>query len=297
MLGHVLQRAVALAPFKLVAATVCAYFAAAAVSSVISARVLAPATVGPKFAPVVATAPVAQPQRKRDGHDFVARDMFCSSCTPPAAIADGIDDTFSPQAVLIATIIAETPRCTVRALATAAQGDYGVGDSIAGVGTITRIGWRSIDLVDRSGRRGKLDLLDNALAAARGEDGAATPAASAAAQPWDGRITKIDDHTFEVDRGLVRDLVSGAAKPGGARVGPRTENGKLTGLRMFGIKEPSLAGALGMQNGDVMTGVNNVPITSMQTMLDVYAHIDSLNVVEIAAERAGKPMTMTLRLR
>ncbi len=199
--------------------------------------------------------------------------------------------------MLIATIIGEEPYCTVRALDSNAQGDYGVGDSIAGVGAITRIGWRSIDLVDRDGRHGTLDLLDNALAAAHGEDGAATPAPGAAAQPWDGRITKIDDHTFEVDRGLVRDLVSGAAKPGGARIAPRTDNGKLTGLRMFGVKEPSLASALGMQNGDVMTGVNNVPITSMQTMLDVYAHIDTLNVVEIAAERAGKPMTMTLRLR
>ncbi|HEX4453731.1 MAG TPA: type II secretion system protein GspC [Kofleriaceae bacterium] len=297
MLGHVLQRAVARAPFKLLAAIACAYCAAAAASSMIAARVLAPATAGPKFARVAAPPTVAQPERKGDGRDLVARDMFCSSCTPPAAIADGVDDTFSPQAVLIATIIGDTPRCTVRSLATAAQGDYGVGDSLAGVGAITRIGWRSIDLVDRDGRHGKLDLLDSTSAAARGEDGAATPTPGAAAQPWDGRITKIDDHTFEVDRGLVRDLVSGAAKPGGARVGPRTENGKLTGLRMFGIKEPSLAGALGMQNGDVMTGVNNVPITSMQTLLDVYAHVDSLNVVEIAAERAGKPMTLTLRLR
>ncbi|HEY1551582.1 MAG TPA: type II secretion system protein GspC [Kofleriaceae bacterium] len=297
MLGHVLQRAVALVPYKLLAATACAYFAASAVTSVIAARVLAPAETGPKFAAVTASAPVVHEPRKGDGRDFVARDMFCSSCTPPAIASGGIDDTFSPQAVLIATIIADTPRCTVRALATAAQGDYGVGDAIAGVGTITRIGWRSIDLVDRDGRHGKLDLLDNALAAARGEDGAATPNPAAAAQPWDGRITKIDDHTFEVDRALVRDLVSGAAKPGGVRIGPRTDNGKLTGLRMTGVREPSLASALGMQNGDVMTGINNVPITSAQTMLDVYAHIDSLNVVEIAAERGGKPMTITLRLR
>jgi len=293
MLGF--QRAVALVPFKLLAATACAYLAASAVTSVIAASVLAPSAVGPKFAPVVASAPVAP--RKLDGRDFAARDMFCSSCTPPAVVGGGIDDTFSPQAVLIATIIGDTPRCTVHALATAAQGDYGVGDSIAGVGAITRIGWRSIDLVDRDGRHGHLDLLDNAVAAARSEDGAATPTPGAAAQPWDGRITKIDDHTFEVDRGLVRDLVSGAAKPGGVRILPRTDNGKLTGLRMSGVKEPSLASALGMQNGDVMTGINNVPITSMQTMLDVYAHVDTLNVVEIAAERASKPMTLTLRLR
>jgi hypothetical protein len=295
MVGYALHRAVARFPFALAAAMACAYFAADAASTLIEASYFGPAKTGPSFAAVIQTAaPVVR--AKRDGAELAARDMFCSSCTPPAAIADRIDDTFTPQAVLIATIIGDTPRCTVRALATAAQGDYGVGDAIAGVGTITRIGWRSIDLTDRDSRHGRLDLLDT-VAAARSEDGAATPTPGAAAQPWDGRIKKIDDRTFEVDRGLVRDLVSGAAKPGGARIAPRTENGKLTGLRMLGIKEPSLASALGMQNGDIMTGVNNVPITSMQTLLDVYAHVDTLNVVEMAGERAGKPMTVTLRLR
>ena len=297
MFGHVLQRALVRAPIAPVAILVCAALAATAVSSVISAAYLGPATHSPSVPALQTAAPITTKPARRDGRELVARDLFCSSCTSSASELSGPDDSYAPQAVLIATIIGDELRCTVRALASAAQGDYGVGDAIPGVGTITRIGWRSIDLVDADSRHGHLDLLDT-VAAARGEDGAATPTPAAAAEPpWAGRIKKIDDHTFEVDRGLVRDLVSGAAKPGGTRILPRQTAGKLDGLRMFGIKDDSLAGALGMKNGDVMTGINNTPITGVQTMLDVYANIDSLNVVEIAAERGGKPITMTLRLR
>lgn len=296
MFGHLLQRALVRAPIAPVAILACAAFAASAASSVISAAYLAPATSGPPVPALQTAAPVATKQPRRDARELVSRNLFCSSCSP-SAFAAGADDTYTPEAVLIATIIGDEARCTVRALASAAQGNYSVGDAIPGVGTITRIGWRSIDLVDPDGRHGRLDLLDT-VAAARGDDGAATPPAAAAAEPpWAGRLKKIDDHTFEVDRALVRDLVSGAAKPGGTRILPRQNGGKLDGLRMFGIKDDSLAGALGMKNGDVMTGINNTPITGVQTMLDVYANIDSLNNVEIAAERGGKPMTLTLRLR
>ena len=300
MNGHALHTLVAAFArrtwiFSLSVAIACSTFAAATVSSLVSVSYLAPAASAPPV-PVAAAARIATapPPARPDGRDFVARDMFCSSCAPPAG-GPGPTDSFAPQALLIATIISDEPRCIVRALASEAQGSYGVGDPIPGVGTIARIGWLSIDVVDGD-RHGHLDLLDTP-AAVRGDAGAATPDPAAAAEPWAGRIKKIDDHTYEVDRELVRDMVSGAAKPGGTRILPRTENGKLTGLRMLGVKEQSLAGALGLRNGDVMAAINNTPITSVQTLLDVYANIDSLNVVEIAGERAGKPLDLTLRLR
>ncbi|HEY3806666.1 MAG TPA: type II secretion system protein GspC [Kofleriaceae bacterium] len=297
MLGHQLQRALVRAPILPVVAMACAALAASAASSVISAAYFPPATSGPPAPALQTAAPVKPAHAKRDGRDFVARDLFCSSCSPPIAADVGPDDSYTPEGVLIATIIGADLRCTVRAISTAAQGNYGVGDRIPGVGTVTRIGWRSIGLADDQGRHGRLDLLDN-VAAARSDEGAATPdAAAAAPPPWAGKIKKIDDHTFEVDRSLVRELVSGAAKPGGTRVLPRMENGKMTGMRLFAVKEDSLAGALGLKNADVMSGINNVPITSLQTMLDVYTKIDSLNVVEIAGERAGQPITWTLRLQ
>jgi general secretion pathway protein C len=282
--------------FTVAVVLTCTALAASAVSALVDGAYLAPSTTIPPI-PASVTPHVAAPTRRGpDGRDFVARDMFCSTCTPPIDVA-GPNDTFTPAAVLIATVIGDESRCTVRALESGAQGSYGIGDSIQGVGRITRIGWRSVEIVDSDGHHGHLDLLDT-LAAARGDAGAATPDPAAAAEPWAGRIKKIDDHTFEVDRELVRDMVSGATKPGGARIMPVSgKDGKLSGLRMLGVKDASLAGALGLKNGDVMSAINNTPITSMQVLMDVYGNIDSLNVVEISGTRADKPLGITLRLR
>ena len=225
--------------------------------------------------------------------------MFCSTCTP---VVDelGPADSFIPQAILIATALGDDPRATIRVPASEAQGSFGIGEAIPGIGKIVRIGWVSVEIVDPAGRRGRIKLLDPA-AASRGDAGAATPdpaaAAAAPPEPWAGRIKKIDDHTFEVDRDLVREMVSGTVKPGGARIVPVTDKGELKGLRMFGVATASLAGELGLKNGDVLSSINNKQIQSAQSLLDVYANIDQLSTVELDGTRGGKPLQLTLRLR
>jgi len=220
--------------------------------------------------------------------------MFCSTCTPSVEIS-GPADSFTPNAVLIATSVGEEPRCTVRVPTSEAQGSYGVGDSIPGVGKIARIGWRSIDVVDEAGRHGTLDLLDQVAAAAR--PGAATPDAAAAPDPFEGRVRKIDDHTFEVDRSLVRELVTGAVKPGGMRFTPISKDGQLDGLRLYGVKNTTIANKVGLQNGDTLVAINNNKIKSAQSLLDVYTQLDTLNVVELDGTRGDKPLALTLRLK
>src|SRR5690606_25847965 len=105
------------------------------------------------------------------------------------------------------------------------------------------------------------------------------------------------EHTFEVDRSLVRDLVGGSVGAAGARIAPITKNGKLEGLRLFGVRPSSIAGALGLKNGDVLEAVNNQKIESANTLLGLYSQLDQLGTVELAGTRGGKPLTLTLRLR
>jgi hypothetical protein len=279
--------------FALLSVAVCAVFAASAVAALVEASYLAPSAEGAKLpAPSAALPKVTV--APRNGDAMVVRDMFCSSCTPSVEVA-AAGDSFTPAAILIATSVGEDPRATVRVPASEAQGSYGLDDKIPGVGKVTRIGWRSIDVLDDSGRHGKLDLLDQVAASGAG---AATPAAAAAADPFEGRIKKIDDHTFEVDRDLVKELVSGAVKPGAMRVQPLPDgNGGMKGLKLFGIKGTSLAGTVGLQNGDTLVAINNNKIQNAQSLLDVYTHIDTMNVVELDGTRAEKPLALTLRLR
>ncbi len=199
-------------------------------------------------------------------------------------------DSFVPDATLIATSIGGEPRATVRVPASEVQGSWGIGDTIPGLGKVTSIGWVSIEIENTSGRRGRLLLA-----------GAATPPREpppAATSEWSDRVKKIDDHTFEVERSLVRDLVGGTAKAGGVRVLPLTgEGGKLTGLRLFGVTPASLPAAIGLHNGDTLTTINNDKIESANTLLGLYAQLDQLNYVELSGTRGGKPLAITLRLR
>lgn len=276
----------------LVTVIVCAGFTASAVAALVEASYLAPAPHGAKL-PAPPVQDKAPPRTSPDGHGLVARNMFCSTCAPgPEGPAPA--DSFVPDAILIATSVGEEARATVRATASQAQGSFGIGDAIPGVGKVARIGFVSIDVLDSSGRRGRLQLLDAAVAG-RGDQGAAT--LDPATEPWAARIRKLDDHTFEVDRDLVRDLVSGTVKPSGVRIVPVTDKGELKGLRMFGVKDSSLAGMLGLKNGDVMVSINNTQIQSAQTLLDVYTKLDDLNVVQIDGTRGGKPLTISLHLR
>jgi hypothetical protein len=281
--------------FALMATLACAAFAASAVAALVEASYLAPSAEAASLpaAPKPQTTPA---KTTPDGSALVSRNIFCSSCTPSVEVT-GPADFFVPQAILIATSVGLDPRATIRVPASEAQGSYGLGDAIPGVGKVDRIGWRSVDVLDAGGRRGRLDLLGQTGGAAV-SGGAATPDTTAAADPILSRIKKIDDHTFEVDRDLVRDLVSGTVKPGGMRILPLSgKDGKLEGLRVFGVKDTALAGLVGLKNGDIMTAINNTPIKNAQSLLDVYAQLDTLNTVEIDGKRGDKPLALTLRLR
>ena len=277
----------------LVAMVVCAVFAAHAVAALVEASYLAPPLHG--VSPTIAKQP-PKTHTPPDGTGLVVRNMFCSTCEPVRG-EPGATDVFQPDAALIATSIGNDPRATVRVHGSEAPGSWGLGDRIPGVGVIEAIGWISIGVVDRDGRHGKLALLDT-MAVSRGDAGAATPAPTAAAEPWAGRIKKIDDHTYEVERGLVRELVSGSVKPGGARITPVTgDKGELKALQMFGVRDGSLPAALGLKNGDQLSEVNGTHIESANTLLDLYARLDQLTVVQLEGTRHGKPLAIELRLK
>ena len=270
----------------LVAVIACAVFAAHAVAALGEASYLAPVGHGdgpPRSVPTTARPP------KPDGASFVARNMFCSTCAPVGPGPGSTD--FVPAAVLIATSLGEDPRATIRVPGSEVQGSFGIGDAVPGVGTIATIGWVTVEIVDADGRHGVLSLV---------AAGAATPVATreAAENPWADRVHRIDDHTYEVDRSLVRELVSGAARPGGTRVLAVTgADGKLAGLRIAGAGTSSLAAALGLRNADVISEINGAHIESANTLLDLYAKLDQLNVVELDGTRAAKPLALTLHLR
>jgi hypothetical protein len=219
--------------------------------------------------------------------------MFCAQCAPRGAATSAPAVATLTQATLIATSLGREPCATLVVDASAVQGSWGPGDTIPGLGRLDRIAPTWIEIVDRAGRRGRLSLLD--AAAGRGP-GPASPA-NAPAAPWAERIHKLDDQNYEVDRSLIRELVSGTTRGGNVRPVPILEHGAVAGIKLYGVTDGSVADALGLKPGDALTTIDGAPIKSLPQLFDLYVRLDQLTSVELAGTRAGKPLIRTLRLR
>jgi hypothetical protein len=289
---------------------ICAAFAAHAATAFVAADHLLPGPSPPQAAAGNAVRPRPRPERAPP----VERNIFCASCGPAGA---GLQDLAAigggPQpAVLIATELAakasecepidatetvcnrvSVDRATVRVVGTDVQGSWGVGDTIPGLGQLARIGPMWIEVVDGTGRRGRLSLLD-----AAGATGPALPAtAPSPATRWAGRFTRLGEQDYEVDRALVRELVSAGGQPGGVPMIPVFDNGEIRGVRVGRVRSESIQDVLGLRTGDVFSAINGAPIKTLDQLLDLYSRLDQLSTVELSGTRAGKPLVRTLHLR
>ncbi|HEX3760881.1 MAG TPA: S1C family serine protease [Kofleriaceae bacterium] len=266
---------------------VCAGFAARAAAALVEASYLEDAP-GPMLGPAPRPRPPAWPPRP-DGSQLVDRNMFCSQCGPggpdPGAGA-------MAQAILIATSLGRDPLATLAIPTTAVQGAWGLGEAVPGLGRLDRIGATWAEIIDGAGHRGRLSLHE--AAAGRVPDTAMPGTAPAA---WDARIRQVDDQTYEVDRSLVRELVTGAIRPGSVRMIPQFDHAALTGIRLLGATAGSVPAAIGLASGDIVSAINGAPIQNVQQLLDLYAGLDQLTTVELSGTRRGQPLTRTLRLR
>lgn len=282
----------------LTAATVviCAVFAAKTASSLIEADVLLPSAhaATPEPARKKPAAPV-----KLDGAVLTERNIFCSECVPEKPSSNNGVYRGEPI-LLIATTIADAgPRATLRVLSTEVQGSWGLEEKVPGVGKITRVGGISIDVMDESGNTKTISLLDAQAAVVTG--GTAMPSDAHAPRkvenPFEGRIKKLTDGSYEVDRGVVRELVAGGGTNAGATASPIVEKNEVKGLRMRGVRPNSAAGQIGLRSGDTIASIDGEQIKTMEQMLDLYGKLDKLNGIELQGTRAGKPLSIQLRFK
>jgi S1-C subfamily serine protease len=110
-------------------------------------------------------------------------------------------------------------------------------------------------------------------------------------------VKKLADNSYEVEREIVRELVANGGRANDVRVMPLVTNGVVKGLRFYGVKPTSIAAAIGIKSGDVLTAIDGEEIKTAQQLLDLYSKLDKLNGVELQGTRAGKPLAIQLRFR
>lgn len=106
-------------------------------------------------------------------------------------------------------------------------------------------------------------------------------------------ITQLSDTQYAVTRSLLDKVLGDQAElMRAARVIPYEENGRVIGVKVYGIRRSSMLGRLGIQNGDVLRTINGFDLSSPDSALQAYTKLREMDQFSIAMIRRGSPRTM-----
>jgi general secretion pathway protein C len=83
----------------------------------------------------------------------------------------------------------------------------------------------------------------------------------------------------------------------GARVVPAMANGKPNGFKLYSIRPASVYSKLGLQNGDTLSAINGMELTTAEKALEVYTKLRDATTLEVGITRANKPDSITYSIR
>ena len=113
------------------------------------------------------------------------------------------------------------------------------------------------------------------------------------ASELDANITANGDTSWTINRTLVdRLLANQAALMSAARVIPHEEDGRVVGVKIYGIRRSSLLGRLGVQNGDMLRTINGFDLTEPDSVLQAYTSLRTADHLSLSVVRRGSPVTL-----
>jgi general secretion pathway protein C len=139
--------------------------------------------------------------------------------------------------------------------------------------------------------------------------GASPPVAAAAPPPPAGgpspvpadiasKIQKVSDTEFNIDRSVVDKILENQAElMKSARIVPETKDGKVLGIRLFGIRPDTLLGTLGLQNGDRLEAINGFNMGSPEKALEAYARLRTAANLNVNVNRRGNPVAINFNIK
>ena len=111
-------------------------------------------------------------------------------------------------------------------------------------------------------------------------------------------IVRVSATEFNVDRGVVDKILENQADlMRQARIVPEQENGKVVGIRLFGVRQDTLLGTLGMENGDRLQQINGFDIASPEKALEAYARLRTADKLNISLNRRGQNMNLDYNIK
>jgi general secretion pathway protein C len=113
------------------------------------------------------------------------------------------------------------------------------------------------------------------------------------------KIRKVTDAEYNLDRSVVDMVLDNQAELlRSVRVVPeKGADGRVVGIRLFGIRPDSLLGSLGMQNGDRLESINGFALGSPTEALEAYARLNRSPNLNLRLSRRGRPVGIELHVK
>jgi general secretion pathway protein C len=257
----------------------------------------------------VATA--AAPVYTKQVEEILKRNIFCSACPPILGKPEGEGGPAPAPPLqrtalnlkLLAIMFAPPPAdprwsmAVIRDNDAKSAGPYSVGSKLRDA-TIDDIVEDRVYLDFGGGRREYLDLLDRPQPAPGAPAVAAAPSTDPFSAELDKGIKKLGEHNYEVQRATVDSLLGNmGALAKGARIVPETRDGKPAGFRLFSVRPDGPFAKIGLLNGDVVSAINGLEMTSPDQALLAYTKLKTANHLSVAIERNGQKITKDYNIR
>lgn len=112
-------------------------------------------------------------------------------------------------------------------------------------------------------------------------------------------IQRVSSTEFNVDRGVVDKILENQADlMKQARIVPEKENGKVVGIRMYGVRPETLLGTLGMENGDRLQTINGFDVSSPEKALEAYARLRAgASKLTVQVNRKGQTLNLDYNIK
>jgi len=90
------------------------------------------------------------------------------------------------------------------------------------------------------------------------------------------------------------DLDAMASVAGSARVVPTLTDGVPAGIKLYAIRPGSLLATIGLENGDTVRAINDVPVTSPDAALEVYRPLRAPDHFDLDVLRRGEEVRIVV---
>jgi general secretion pathway protein C len=303
--------------FTLLSIALCASFLGRAAASVLTATLLS--GDGPQVARRAPSRSLTtEAERAKDIEFILRRNIFCSSCAPinltpdkvEAAATGPLDTTpvrSSLNMTLLATMVAPGDPLWSMAIIRDNGDDkkpvniYRRGDNLPqGSARLAQVVDGRAYLV--VGRR--VEYLDQG----QGPPPPSPSTTVVAAEPMPGDPTGLEKDvekgvrcsgsSCEVDKSLIDKILSNTtALATSARFVPSIKDGKPNGFKLYAIRPGSVFAKIGLQNADLIKGINGLDMSTPDRALEAYTKLKSASHLTVNVERRGENVTLDYQIR